>query len=147
MRHTAASERGTWGTYVAAAIEAAGISKAELARRIETDVGTIFRWLAGKHAPERADVVARFADATGVDLDEALTAAGLRPAADPPKRPARQDPPLDPRARVIAENLQIISDRLNDPSITNDERLLTEAKLDMLVDLAKQVGRRPRAEA
>lgn len=146
MRHTTAPDHGTWARYLAAALEQSKLSKAEFARRADVDVGTVFRWLSGRHRPEKADVVARIASAANLDLDEVLAAAGLRPNAEPIDRPARQEPPLDPRAQIIAENLQIMSDRLNDPTITNDERLLIEAQLDMLVDLARQRAARRRAK-
>lgn len=59
--------------------------------------------------------MARVADVLGVDLDEALTAAGLRPAENPPAEPRTQTPARDP---AIAE----LERRLNDPEISEAEK-------------------------
>lgn len=131
MRHTSPPDRGAWAAYVSAAIEASGLSKAETARQIGTDAGTIFRWLSGKHAPERADVVARFAQATGVDLDEALVAAGLRPNADPVHRPARQDPPID------KDTLYLLR-RLADPEVSAEEKAYIRSTIQRAAQLLQE---------
>lgn len=133
-----------WAAYLAAARARAGMTKAELARAANVGRATVFRWEAGESRPEQAEIVARVANVLGIELDEALIAAGLRPGEVAPNQPSTQTV-LDPRARAIAESLQIMSDRLNDPSISNDERLLIEAQLDMLVDLARQRAARRRA--
>src|SRR5690554_4221365 len=99
LRHTRRPpNRGTllrmrnWASYVTAAREHAGLTRSELGKRIGIAYATVWRWETGKQKPERADVVARVAQATGVNLDEALAAAGLRPADMVPDRPATQTP-------------------------------------------------------
>lgn len=87
MRNTSGPGRDTWATYVQAAREHAGLNKTELARRIGKDRATIGRWEDGKNRPEDANLVARFADVLGLDRDEALAAAGLRPDVEPPAAP------------------------------------------------------------
>lgn len=90
MRNSSGQPRGTWATYARAAREGARLSKAELARRIGKDRGTIHRWEAGSNRPEDPDVVQAFALALGLDVDEALAAAGLRPGTEPPAEPTRE---------------------------------------------------------
>lgn len=114
MRNTSGPGRGTWATYVQAAREHARLTKTELARRIGKDRATIGRWEDGKNRPEDADLVARFADVLGLDREEALAAAGLRPGIEPPAVPTvevdeevhlvRTDPNLDEpmKERIIA---------------------------------------------
>src|SRR5690606_2516202 len=85
MRDRALGE--TWATYLSAARRAAGMSKSELAKVAQVGRATVFRWEAGESRPEQAEIVARVADVLGVDLDEALAAAGLRPSSAPPERP------------------------------------------------------------
>lgn len=93
VRNTGSASRGDWATFAKAAREGAddgrGISQSELARRMEIDRVTLWRWENGKQKPENADVVARFARATGVQTDEALAAAGLRPGEPVPTEPTR----------------------------------------------------------
>lgn len=90
MRNTSGSERGSWATYVRAAREGVLMSKAELGRRLGKDRGTIHRWETGQNTPEDAEVVSAFADVFGLDLDEALAAAGLRPGSAAPAEPTRE---------------------------------------------------------
>lgn len=105
MRNTSGPGRDTWATYVKGAREHARLTKTELARRIGKDRATIGRWEDGKNRPEDANLVARFADELGLDRDEALAAAGLRPGVEAPAAPTvevdeeihlvRTDPNLD----------------------------------------------------
>lgn len=94
MRNTAGPERGAWATYAKAARGL--MSQSELARRLGVDRVTVYRWETSKQRPESADIVARFAEVTGVDVEEALAAAGLRPGVTAPEEPAREpDEELD----------------------------------------------------
>lgn len=105
MRDAADRDRGTWATYVGTAREAAFLSKAELARRLNVDRGTVHRWEAGQTRPENAAVVLRAAEVLGLDREEALAAAGFRPDVEAPAEPTltldeeielvRTDPKLD----------------------------------------------------
>lgn len=63
------------------------LSKAELARRVGIDRATVHRWETGQFRPDSAEVVQSFAKVLGLDLDEALAAAGLRPDVEPPTEP------------------------------------------------------------
>lgn len=135
-----------WAAYVKAAREHAKMQRSEFATAIGSTYATVWRWETGRQKPENGDVVKRVAEVAGVDLDEALSAAGLRPGSKVPDRPQRQEPPLDPRAKKIAANLQLMSDRLNDPDLSTDERILIETTLNMLVDVAAQARRRTGAE-
>ncbi len=131
--NTPTPERGNWATYVTATREHIGMSKAELARRLEVDRGTVIRWESGKSRPEDAEVVARFAELFGLDADEALAAAGLRPNAAPTARPTR-DVPLDP-------DLKVIMRRLTDPNVGEPEKNTIRATLRYLAQLAEQQER------
>lgn len=106
------------------------MSKAELARRLGVDRGTVIRWESNKSRPEDAHVVTRFAELFGLDADEALTAAGLRVAAATPTRPAR-DVPLDP-------DLKVIMRRLTDPNVSEPEKNTIRATLRYLAQMAEQ---------
>lgn len=103
MRNTSGPQRGNWATYARTARETAGLNKAALARRLGVDRATIHRWETGQTRPEDAGLVQAFAAIFGLDLDEVLSAAGLRPsdaAEMPPALDAeielvRNDPDLD----------------------------------------------------
>ena len=90
MRNTSGPARGNWATYARVARESGLLSKAELARRLNVDRGTIHRWETGTNRPESPDMVAAFAQVLGLDVDEALAAAGLRPGVEPPAEPTRE---------------------------------------------------------
>ncbi|MFI6332951.1 helix-turn-helix domain-containing protein [Micromonospora chersina] len=90
MRITEGAERGSWATYSRLAREGAGLGKSELARRLGMDRGTVHRWEIGKTRPEDPQVVQAFAEVLGLDLEEALAAAGLRPGVAPPAEPTRE---------------------------------------------------------
>lgn len=79
----------TWAAYAKQARGAAvpQLSQSELARRLQTDRTTIWRWENGKQKPDSRDIVVRFADEVGVPRDEALAAAGLHPDLAPPPAP------------------------------------------------------------
>jgi transcriptional regulator with XRE-family HTH domain len=90
MRNTPPASRGAWATFSKSAREGAGLSQSELARRLQIDRSTLHRWETAKARPENADMVQSFARETGVELDEALAAAGLRPGVPPPAEPTRE---------------------------------------------------------
>lgn len=92
-----------WAEYLTAAREAAGLSKVGLARAAKVGRATVFRWEGGDSRPERAEIVARVARVLGVDLDEALAAAGLRPTSEPPTHPARPPHEIDSEIDLIRE--------------------------------------------
>jgi hypothetical protein len=54
------------------------------------DRTTVFRWETQRARPESAELVQAVAEALGVDLDEALAAAGLKPGIAPPVEPTRE---------------------------------------------------------
>ena len=125
MRNTDGAERGRWATFVATIRRAMSLDKTAFGRRIGVDRGTVHRWESGRFRPKSADDVARFAEGTGVDLHEALAAAGFIPSA--PERPAR--PPLDP-------DLAWLAARLQDPTTSATERDLIRATVRHLARLA-----------
>lgn len=126
MRDRYTGER--WASFVHAARERARLTRAELAARARIGRATIYRWESGEQRPERAEVVARLAEATGVDLDEALAAAGLRPATEQPSRPTHQRPPLPPELATIAR-------RLTDPGVPEAEKISIRAQLRLIAEL------------
>lgn len=96
MRSNSAAAGATWATFVRAARKTAGLSQTDLALRTGISRNTISRWEIGRYRPDRPEDVIAVADATGVDRDEALTAAGFRPDREPPKEPSRPaDPVID----------------------------------------------------
>lgn len=119
-----------WASYVQTARETSGLSRSELAKKIGTAYATVWRWETGRQRPERAEIVVRFASVTGVDLDEALAAAGLRPTKTAPARPATQQLPVDP-------DLAWLAARLQDPTTSEAERDLIRATVRHLARLAR----------
>jgi len=88
VRNTSETPRSTWAQFAKAA--RGRISQSELARRLQVDRATIYRWETGQQRPENADTVARFAQVTGIDVEEALAAAGLRPSVEASPEPTRE---------------------------------------------------------
>jgi transcriptional regulator with XRE-family HTH domain len=124
MRSTSGAQRGTWATLVQAAREAAGLTKAELARRLGVDRGTVLRWESGTNRPENGEVIQRFAALFAIDLDTALAAAGLRPDGPMPVMPE----PLHP-------DIQRLVDRLSDPNTNEETKAYIMSTLRYLADL------------
>ena len=134
VRNASPAPRGTWATYVTATRERVGMSKAELSRRLGVDRGTVHRWEAGQTRPEDPIVVSAFAELFGLDIDEALTAAGLRldrPTAAAPRR----EPPLDPDVLIVMR-------RLANPNVSEAEKVIIRATLRHLAQIAEQAERR-----
>jgi len=101
MRNT---EGGTWATLVKKMRAATGMAGAELARRLDVDRATIWRWEAGRQKPESADLIKTFADLFAIDIEDALTAAGLRPSTAPrPSEPVPTDPDVLKLYRLMAD--------------------------------------------
>lgn len=90
VRNTSGPERGTWAAFAKAARAGARISQAELARRLGIDRTTVYRWEAGSNRPESPELVVAFAYVLGIDPEEALAAAGMRPGVQPPREPTRE---------------------------------------------------------
>lgn len=133
VRNTPTPQRGNWATYVTATRERVGMSKAELARRLGVDRGTVHRWESGQSRPEDATVVTAFANLFGLDTDEALTAAGLRLSARPAGSPT-ENAPLDPDVKIIMR-------RLADPNVSEPEKVIIRATLRHLAQIAEQQSR------
>lgn len=104
VRNTSEPERGTWATYIAATRELFKLTKADFARRIGVDRGTVHRWEIGQRKPEDPRVIQRVAEEFELDLDEALAAAGLRPMHSPPTKPSRE-PPMAPELLAVVRLL------------------------------------------
>jgi transcriptional regulator with XRE-family HTH domain len=116
----------TWAAYLRAARRAADLTPAGLAKAASVGRATIYRYEAGEARPERVEIVIRIADALGLDLDEALIAAGLRPGAAV-ARPRRQVPP-DPEVALLQR-------RLSDPATPERDR-------EMIRDFLRAINRR-----
>jgi transcriptional regulator with XRE-family HTH domain len=111
-------EPDAWAVYVRRVREAAGLTKAALAKRLDINRATVFRWESGSQHPEPAAVIA-VADAFGLDVNEALAVAGYLPTAEPP--PERPTTQRDPLVQWILDN----------PELTEDEKLaLIKRELD-----------------
>ena len=108
VRNTPAEQRGTWATFAKAAREGARMSQAELARRLNVERTTVWRWETGKQKPESADMVAAFARILGIDVDEALAAASLRPGVTAPAEPTRE---VDEEIDLVRRNPNLSEQR------------------------------------
>ena len=104
-----------------------GLGPSAFARQVGVDRTTLHRWESGKFRPSSAQDVARFAEATGVDLHEALRVAGFLPV-EPAETPAPPPPPLDP-------DLAHLQRRLQDPRTSATEREMIRAALRHLAGL------------
>lgn len=90
VRNTSEDPRSAWAAFARAAREQQRVSQSELARRLDVERSTIWRWETGKQRPESIDIVTKFAEVLNIELDEALAAAGLKPGATPPREPSRE---------------------------------------------------------
>lgn len=106
----------TWAAYVTAVRQATGLGDTEMGRILDVNPATVWRWRTGKQRrPESAEIVQRFAERFGLDLDEALAAAGMRPGVEPPAEPTREvdeEVELIMRSRVSPEMKKIMLARL-----------------------------------
>lgn len=136
VRNTTGPQRSTWAQFAKAA--RGRISQSELARQLQVDRATIYRWETGQQRPENADTVARFAHITGVDLDEALAAAGLRPGVEAPAEPTREpdeEEAIIMRAPVDDALKQMMLDRLHERR--DRERAQRIADFQTMIDLSQ----------
>jgi transcriptional regulator with XRE-family HTH domain len=91
MRNPPADQRAGWAAYITALRTAVGLSRAKLAERLGVDPATVWRWETKRQRPESPVVPEKIAELFKVDLDEVLVAAGLKPAAEVPTEPTRED--------------------------------------------------------
>lgn len=134
VRNTSAEgPHQTWAKYVKAIREATGLSRPAMAKRLNVDPATVWRWETGKQKPESPAVPQAIAELFGLDLDDVLTAAGLRLGGAPVATPA-PEPPMDP-------DLRIITRRLADPNVSEPEKATIRATLRYLADLADRQQR------
>ncbi len=126
MRNT---EGGTWATLVKRMRAATGMTGAELARRLEVDRATIWRWEAGRQKPESPDLVKAFADLFAIDVENALKAAGLRPTAE---TPAVDHVPTDPDVLKLYRLMA-------DPNTPEHVKEQIRVMMRVLADMADQL--------
>jgi transcriptional regulator with XRE-family HTH domain len=144
VRNNPAENRVAWATFAKAARESArdgrGMSQSELGRQLKVDRVTVWRWENGQQRPENSSVVARFAEILGVDLDEALAAASLRPDVEPPKQPTRErDEELE--EILVADLPQRIKQELIEAVLSERERD-KERRMQMIQRLIRAERRR-----
>jgi transcriptional regulator with XRE-family HTH domain len=130
MRNTPS---GTWATLVKRMRAATGMTGADLARRLDVDRATIWRWEAGRQKPESADIVKAFADIFGLDVDDALASAGLRPAETEPAPREPMDPDVLAFMRMLA-----------DPETPEATKAQIRTMMRALLDLAESQPKPPR---
>lgn len=128
------AESGTWATLVKRMRAATGMSGAELARRLDVDRATIWRWEAGRQKPESPDLIKAFADLFGLDVDDALMAAGLRPSGE--ALPATPREPTDPD---VLKLLKLLAD----PDTPDATKTQIRAMMRALADLADSLPPTP----
>jgi len=135
MRNTPGPGRGSWATLVQSRREAVGMTKVDLARRLDVDRATVHRWEQGTYSPDDPGLVQRVADLFGIGLDEALAAAGLRPDDAPRTEPLR--PALDP-ALIEAQAM------LDDPDVSPAVKAQVHLMLNAMVEMARQQPKIPK---
>lgn len=124
----------TWARYVQALREATGLSRPALAKRLNVDPATVWRWETGKQKPESPAVPQAIAELFKLDLDEVLTAAGLRMDRPAVAKPA-PELPLDPDVLIVMR-------RLANPNVSEAEKTIIRATLRHLAQIAEQAERR-----
>lgn len=139
MRNTS-ELRAVWAEYVRRLRDATGISRPELARRLSVDPATVWRWETQKQKPESPDIPQAIARLFGLDVDEVLAAAGLKPESAAPAEPTleldeeielvRTDPNLDPDMKIRIVSL------IMDRRARERQDGLTETQ--QLIDLMKR---------
>jgi transcriptional regulator with XRE-family HTH domain len=137
VRNTTEPQRDAWAKFAKAA--RGRMTQSELARQLGVDRATIYRWETGQQRPENADTVARFAQVTGIDVDEALAAAGLKPGAVAPAEPTREldeEEQLIMRAPVGEAMKQRMLDKLHERR--ERERQQRIADFEFLIEQSKR---------
>lgn len=131
VRNTTAPDRSAWASLVKRA--RAVMSGAEMARRLGVDRATIWRWETGQQRPERIEIVEAFAALFRINLDDALTAAGMRPATDEvaPTPEMRYDPDVMELQRM-----------LDDPATPETTKEQIRAMVHSLKELARTTAAR-----
>lgn len=99
MRKRDRDARQTWAEYVAAVRRATGMSRTEMARRLGVAHSTVWRWETGQQRPETPDAPEALARLLGLDVDEALAAAGLRQSGH--GEPSPPPEPYDPEIELV----------------------------------------------
>lgn len=139
VRDTTGPGRGTWAALVRKVRGNMEISA--FARRLGVDRGTVHRWETGQTVPRGPEVVQRFAALFGLDLDQTLTVAGLRPATDEvaPTPEMRWDPD-------VMELQRMLDDPRTPPHIKDQIRTMA-ATLRALAEAAQRKPEAPRRRA
>lgn len=123
----------TWASLVQEAMTATELDEYELAEAIGTNRTTVWRWLQGRNKPANVPAVERFAEATGIDLNRALRAAGFAPRAAVPVEATPGVPAgfsaSDPIVRkILAAD---VDERTRAEMFAHYRRRLDEAKADI----------------
>lgn len=103
----------SWGEFVRETRRKLGWSRPELARRLDTDRTTIWRWESKDQRPTRADMVVDFIRVTKVSPLDALEAAGFT-----------LEDTLAAQSQPIASDM--ILNALNDPYLVELQRKLDD---------------------
>lgn len=136
MRNIPAPDRSAWATLVKQLRAAAKMTGAELARRLDVDRATIWRWETGKQKPDSIDVIEAFASLFAIDVEEALTAAGLRSA--------REEVTPSPELRFDPGVLEL-QRMLDDPETPDATKVQIRTMVEALRNLASSRPRTPPA--
>jgi len=120
---------GDWATLVKKMRDATKMTGAELSRRLNVDRATIWRWESGRQRPEDPNKVKEFAELFGLDVEDVLRIAGLRPAGEPVGDvPA----PMDP-------DLEALLAMLRDPDTPDSIKLQIRTMLRAITELAESL--------
>lgn len=135
MRNTSAAKSGDWATFSLTARKAARLSQRALAQAIGVARETIWRWETDKQRPENVETVRRFAEATGVDLTEALRAARLHAGSG-------DEPPMDPRLRGLDPADPVVTKIMSvDIPETLRDRMLNRYRTNFVEDRHRHLER------
>lgn len=119
--------RNTWATFAGTARKDLGLTREEFADRIGVERTTPWRWETSRTVPNDQELVLRFAAVAGVDPDQALAAAGLKPGVQPPVEPVRESA-MDPDVRILMH-------KLADPNVNAATKTYIRRTLRILANL------------
>lgn len=123
----------SWASLVREAMTATRLDEYGLAEAIGTNRTTVWRWLQDRNKPANVPTVERFAEATGIDLNRALRAAGFAPRMAAPVERTPAVPPgfsaSDPIVRrILAAN---VDEPTREAMFAHYRRRLDEAGADI----------------
>ncbi len=139
VRNDGSDRRQTWAEYVAKLRKATRLSRPKFAERLGVDPTTVWRWEVKGQRPESSEVPELIALTFGLDVDDVLTAAGLKPSGDrapEPPQPPDEEVELILAQKVDEDTKQAMLERLFQLRERDKQRRIEE--IQFLVEQARR---------